>query len=176
MVLYSLRSFSVLAALSFVGAACAQTEAPAPSEPSTTVTHPTANPELDGASTASRSNKDLRIATASSSQPVSDGMPVRSESGDLLGRVSTIIPGDSRNDAYVVVGDLQGLATIMPYATATAMAREDKLVVDRTAFEKAPKLQKAQIEDRSLEGVERRSDDYWKKYALASDSTGPIRR
>lgn len=164
----ALRSFSVLAALSFAGAAYAQ---------STTVTHPTANPELDGASTASRSSEDTRLATASSSsRTVSDGMQVRSESGDLLGRVSTIIPGDAHNDAYVVVGDLQGLATLMPYATATAMTQEDKVVVDRAAFEKAPKLQKTQVEDTSLDGVERRSDNYWKKYALGSDDTGPTRR
>ena len=175
--MYTLRSFSVLAALSFAGAACAQTEGPVPNGPSTTVTRPTANPELDGASTASRSKEDMRIATASpGSRAVSDGMQVRSESGDLLGRVSTVLPGDSRNDAYIVVGDMQGFATIMPYATATAMARENKLIVDRTAFEKAPKLQKAQLEDRSLEGVEHRSDEYWKQYAMGSDSTGPTRR
>jgi hypothetical protein len=170
----TLRSFSVLAALSFVGAACAQTQTTAPNGPSTTVTHPTANPELDGASTASR-NGDERVATASS-PAVSDGMQVRSESGELLGRVSSIIPGDSRNESYVVVGDLQGLATIMPYETATAMTQHNKMVVDRTAFEKAPKMQQTQMEDRSLEGSQRKADEYWKKYAMNEDSTGPVRR
>jgi hypothetical protein len=169
-----LRSFSVLAALSLAAAAYAQTDTPAQNAPSTTVTHPTPNPELAGASTASRTH-NTRMAAASS-QPISDGMQVRSESGDLLGSVSTIIPGDQRNDAYVVMGDIQGLATMMPYEMAAGMAQKDKLVVDRTAFEKAPKLQKAQIEDRSLEGFKRRSDDYWKKHAMSEDSTGPTRR
>lgn len=167
-----LRSFSVLAALSFAGAACAQTESTAPNGPSTTVTHPTANPELDGASTASR---DTHMAAASS-PVVSNGMQVRSESGELLGSVSSIIPGDSRNDNYVVVADLQGLATMMPYSTATQMAQKDKLVVDRTAFEKAPKVQQSQTEDDTRDRFERKADEYWKRYAMSSDSTGPMRR
>jgi len=165
------RSFSVLAALSFVGAACAQTET-APNGPSTTVTHPTANPELDGASTASR---NTRVAT-SDSAGVSNGMQVRSESGDLIGRVSAIIPGDSRDENYVVMADQQGMASLIPYSTATAMVHDDKLVIDRTAFEKAPKVQNTQLEDRSLSGLQRKSDEYWNRYAESADSTGPVRR
>ncbi|HEY6923578.1 MAG TPA: hypothetical protein VI653_08925 [Steroidobacteraceae bacterium] len=168
-----LHSFSVLAALSFAGAACAQTVSPAPNGPSTSVTHPTANPELDGASTAAR---DARIAAASAPAAVSNGMQVRSESGELLGSVSSIIPGDSRNDHYVVVADLQGLATMMPYSTAIQMAHKDKLVVDRTAFEKAPKVQQSQSEDDTRDRFERKADEYWKSYAMNPDSTGPVRR
>jgi hypothetical protein len=168
-----LRSFSVLAALSFAGAACAQTESAAPNGPSTSVTHPTANPELDGASTASRHNPRL---AAASSPTVSNGMQVRSESGELLGSVASIIPADSRNDSYVVVADLQGLATMMPYSTATQMAQKDQLVVDRTAFQKAPKVQQSQTEDDTRDRFERKADEYWKKYAMNPDSTGPMRR
>lgn len=168
-----LRSFSVLAALSFAGAASAQTENPAPNGPSTSVTHPTANPELDGASTASR---DTTRMAAASSATVSNGMQVRSESGELLGSVASIIPGDSRNDHYVVVADLQGLATMMPYSTAAQMAHTDKLVVERTAFEKAPKIQQSQTEDDTRDRFERKADEYWKKYAMSPDSTGPVRR
>ncbi len=168
-----LRSFSVLAALSFAGAACAQTQNTAPNGPSTSVTHPTANPELDGASTASR---DTARMAAASSATVSNGMQVRSESGELLGSVSSIIPGDSRNDNYVVVADLQGLATMMPYSTAAQMAHSDKLVVERTAFEKAPKVQQSQTEDDTRDRFERKADEYWKKYAMSPDSTGPMRR
>jgi hypothetical protein len=168
----TLHSLGVLAALSFIGAACAQTETPAPNGPSATVTHPTANPELDGASTASRGDRQ-RLATASSP---TDGMQVRSESGELLGRIASVIPGDARNESYVVVGDLQGLAVMMPYATASAMTQHDKMVVDRTAFEKAPKVQETQVEDHSLEGSQRKADEYWKRYAMREDSTGPVRR
>jgi len=167
----TLRSFSVLAALSFAGAACAQTET-APNGPSTTVTHPTANPELDGASTASRKE---RLAM-SDSAAVSSGMQVRSESGELMGRVSAIVPGDSGDKNYVVMADQQGLASLMPYSTATAMVHNDKLVIDRTAFEKAPKVQDTQLEDRSRHALERKSDEYWNRYAMSADSTGPVRR
>jgi hypothetical protein len=168
-----LRSFSVLAALSFAGAACAQTESTVPNEPSTAVTHPTTNPELDGASTAPRDTKHM---AAASSPTVSNGMQVRSVSGELLGSVSAIIPGDSRNDSYVVLADLQGLATLVPYSTATQMAQKDKLVIDRTAFEKAPKVQQSQTEDDTRDRFERKADEYWKRYAMSADSTGPVRR
>jgi hypothetical protein len=166
----TLRSLSVLAALSFIGAAGAQAQ----TTPSTTVTHPTPNPELDGASTASRPS-DGRVATASSSA-VRNGMQVTSESGEPLGKVASIIPGDARNESYVVVGDQQGLATMMPYETAIAMTHHNKMVVDRTAFEKAPKVQQTQSEDQPLEGSQRKADEYWKKYAMNEDSTGPVRR
>jgi hypothetical protein len=168
-----LRSFSALVALSFAGAACAQTEGTAPNGPTTTVTHPTANPELDGASTAPRQASHL---AAASSPAVSNGMQVRSESGELLGSVSSIIPGDSRSDSYVVVADLQGLATMMPYSTATQMAQKDKLVIDRSTFQKAPKIQQSQTEDDTRDRFERKADEYWKRYAMSPDSTGPVRR
>lgn len=167
----TLRSVSVLAALSFVGAAYAQTET-APNGPTTTVTHATANPELDGASTASR---NTRVAT-SDAAAVSSGMQVRSQSGELMGRVSAIVPGDSRDKSYVVMADQQGMASLMSYSTAAGMVHNDKLVIDRTAFEKAPKVQNAQLEDRSLDGLERKSDEYWDRYATSADSTGPVRR
>jgi len=169
--MYILRSFSVLAALSFAGAACAQTQSTVPNGPSLTVTHPTANPELDGASTASRSH-----LAAASAPAVSDGMQVRSESGELLGSVSSIIPGDSRSDSYVVVADLQGLATMMPYSTATQMARKDQLVVDRSTFRKAPKIQQSQTEDDTRDRFERKADEYWKRYAMSLGATEPVRR
>ena len=103
-------------------------------------------------------------------------MQVRSESGDLIGRVSAIIPGDSRDENYVVMADQQGMASLIPYSTATAMVHDDKLVIDRTAFEKAPKVQNTQLEDRSLSGLQRKSDEYWNRYAESADSTGPVRR
>lgn len=168
-----LHTFSMLAALSFIGAAGAQTEQSVPNGPTTSVTHPSANPELDGASTASRA--PTRMAAASS-PAVANGMQVKSQSGDLLGSVSSIIPADSHNGSYVVVADLQGLATMMPYSTASLMARNDKLVVDRATFQKAPKIQQSQTEDDTRARFERKADEYWNQYAMNPDATGPVRR
>ena len=65
---------------------------------------------------------------------------------------------------------------MMPYSTATQMTQKDKLVVDRTAFQKAPKVQQSQPEDDTRDRFERKADEYWKRYAMNPDATGPVRR
>ena len=163
------RSFSVLAALSLTGAVCAQTPSPpqlAPDTPSASVTTPTPNPELDGASTAQRHGATL-IAAASTGK-VDSGMRVKSPSGDFLGTVASIIPSDSGKDAYVVIADLQGMATPVPYRTASSMVQHDMLVMDESRFMNAPKVQQYQAEDGSRVVWEKKADNYWKQPAMSS--------
>ena len=107
----TLRSFSVLAALCISGPAYAQSQAPlAADTPSASVLNPTPNPELDGASTAQRA-MPLRLVTASPGN-IDSGMQVKSPSGDLLGTVASIIPGNSHNEGYVVIADPGGAARL----------------------------------------------------------------
>jgi hypothetical protein len=159
------RSFSVLAALSLVGAAAAQTPVAPTNNPSASVTTPTPNPELDGASTVQRSGT-LHMAAASPGN-VDAGMRVKSPSGDLLGTVASIVPGTSNSEGYVVIANPQGLATPMPYGTASAMVQHDTLVVDKARFLKAPKVQDDQTEDGSRTVWERKADQYWKPSATS---------
>jgi hypothetical protein len=149
----TLRSFSVLAALSLTGAVCAQTP-------------------LDGASTVQR-NGATHMAAASPGK-VDSGMRVRSSSGDLLGTVASIIPSDSGKDAYVVIADLQGIATPVPYRAASAMVQHDMLVVDKSRFANAPKVQQYQTDDGPSVVWEKKADSYWKQAAAtrSEDKSG----
>jgi len=172
-----LRSFSVLAALTLTGAAHAQTQtAPRqmpPNAPSTAVTTPTPNPELDGASTAQR-NDPLRMAAASAGN-VDSGMQVKSPSGDVLGRVASIVPSDSNKEGYVVIADLQGIATPVPYRAASAMIHHDTLVVDKSRLANAPKVQQYQTEDGPSDVWQKKADSYWKRAAMSPDEASDVR-
>ena len=147
----TLRSFTVLAALSLAGAACAQTQLPS--------------------NMTAQRNDPTHMAAASSGK-VDSGMRVRSSSGDLLGTVASIIPSDSGNDAYVVIADLQGIATPVPYRAASAMVQRDMLVVDESRFANAPKVQQYQTEDGPRGAWEKKADSYWKQSAMSSEANG----
>jgi hypothetical protein len=168
---------SVLAAFSLAGAAYAQKEpGPAANTPSTSVMHPTPNPELDGASTAARQNPGpTRMATAAPGK-VATGMQVRSESGDLLGNVASIVPGESNGEGYVVVASANGVATPLPYSTASAMVQNETMVVNKNRFEQAPKVQQYQGEDVSRAKWEKKADSYWKRYAMSPEQPAGAKR
>jgi hypothetical protein len=161
----ALRTFSVLVAVSLAGAAYAQPQM-APDTPSASVTNPTPNPELDGASTARRSGdwrSDATQVAAASSGIIESGMPVKSQSGAVLGTVASIVPSDFNNEDYVVIANPQGIAIPVPYRTATTMVRNDALVMNETRFENAPKVQQYQTEDASSSLWEHKADNYWKR-------------
>jgi|SRR6185437_300761 len=107
---------------------------------------------------------------------VTDGMQVRSESGALLGSVSSIVPADSGKKSYVVVADPQGRATPVPYSAASAMVQKHTLVVNASKFEKAPKVQDTMPEDDTRAHWQERADSYWSRYAMSPDSSGGVLR
>jgi hypothetical protein len=172
-----LRSVSVLAAVSVAGFVYAQAQtAPnqmAPGTPSTSVTTPTPNPELDGASTAQRRDP-LRMAAASDGS-VGAGMQVKSPSGDVLGRVASIVPSDTDKEGYVVIADLQGIATPVPYRAASSMVQHNTLVVSKSRLANAPKVQQYQTEDGPSDVWEQKADKYWKRSAMSPDGVSDVR-
>jgi hypothetical protein len=171
----TLRNFTVLAALSLAGAAYAQTQAtpdpqtgpPLPSQSSrgapasddstrsaassphqrdatsqsTQESTPDANPDPSSAATPHQRGA-TRMAAAGT---ISSGMEVKTPSGDSLGTVAAIIPGVSSGSGYVVIASPPGSATAVPYATASAMVRNDALVMDK-----------------------KKADNYWSKYSPMS--------
>lgn len=156
------RSFTVLAAVCVAGAAYAQRPPEmAPDTPSPSVLNPTPNPELDGASTAPRDGR-IRMVAASPGN-IDSGMRVKSTSGDLLGTVASIIPGNSHNEGYVVIANSEGVATPLPYGTASSMVRRDTIVLDKARFVNAPKVQQYQTEDGSSTVWEEKAESYWKR-------------
>jgi hypothetical protein len=129
-----------------------------------------ANPDPSAASTPHQQSS-TRLAETGPGGKVSSGMEVQSESGEPLGVVIDIIPGPS--DAhYVVIATPGGNATPVPYSTAKSMVRNDKLVIDRSRFDKAPKVQ--QSEDRSSQTWQNKADNYWGKKGSTTSSDDRI--
>jgi hypothetical protein len=134
------RSFGVLAALCIAGPAYTQSQA---------------------------QQGPLRLVTASPGN-IDSGMQVKSPSGHLLGTVASIIPGNSHNEGFVVIAGPEGTATPVPYGTASSMVRRDAIVLDKSRFAKAPKVQQYQTEDGSSTVWEQKANDYWKRNANTS--------
>ncbi len=103
-------------------------------------------------------------------------MQVRSETGDLLGNVASIVPGESNHEGYVVVAGSDGVATPLPYGAAKAMVQNDTVVVNKARFEQAPKVQQYQTEDVTRAKWESKADHYWKRYALSPEQPPGARR
>ncbi|MDB6045148.1 MAG: hypothetical protein JWM63_3699 [Gammaproteobacteria bacterium] len=194
----TLRNFTVLAALSLAGAAYAQTQAtpdpqtgpPLPSQSSrgapasddstpsaassphqrdvtsqsTQESTPDANPDPSSAATPHQRGA-TRMAAAGT---ISSGMEVKTPSGDSLGTVAAIVPGVSSGSGYVVIASPPGSATAVPYATASAMVRNDALVMDKASLQNAPKVQQDQMEDGSSKTWQKKADNYWSKYSPMS--------
>ena len=104
----------------------------------------------------------IDVATAVGGN-VEHGMVVKSPAGDILGTVASIVPGKSdKSDGYVVVAGSGGAATPLPYSEASARVKHDALVVDKSRFLNAPKVQQYQSEDGSSTVWEQKADQYWK--------------
>jgi hypothetical protein len=103
-------------------------------------------------------------------------MRVRSESGDLLGNVASIVPAESNREGFVVIGSPTGVATPVPYSAASGMVQNDTIVVNKSRFERAPKVQQSQGEDVSPATWEQKADRYWKSHAMSSERSGAVNR
>jgi hypothetical protein len=117
----------------------------------------------------------MRMATAAPGK-IGTGMQVRSETGDLLGNVASIVPGQSNNEGYVVIASSNGVATPVPYSAASAMVQKETVVVNKARFDQAPKVQQYQGEDVTRATWEKKADSYWKRYAMSPEQPSGVRR
>lgn len=179
-----LYGLGVLAALSLVGGAYAQTETTpgGPSAPTPSVTDSPTNPEMAGASTAAPRDSppdvhdDVPPSATAGPGKIAAGMRVRSQSGDLLGNVASIVPAASNREGFVVIASPSGVATPVPYSEASAMVQNDTIVVNKSRFVRAPKVQESQGEDVTPATWEQRADRYWKSYIMSSERSGAVDR
>jgi hypothetical protein len=175
-----MNALSVFAALSIAGAAFAQAPNPPPQQASgpaaassphqrdtlsapTTEATPSENPGPTGASSPHQRDS-TRLAAADSGGVVSPGMIVQDRSGQSIGTVADVIPGKSGQHGFVVVSGKDGSATPVPANIAREMAKNGHLILDRAAFESAPKVQKSDISGSSGSAWERKADQYWQKH------------
>jgi len=138
---------------------------------------PNENPDPAAASSPHQQNS-LHMAEAGTARAVQPGMTVQAPSGELLGTVVDLVPGPtgSTESGYVVIASSGGSATPVPYAAASSMIQNGKIVVERTRLESAPKVQQSQLEDRSSKTWQSKADKYWGARASSDTdrrSSGP---
>jgi hypothetical protein len=90
-------------------------------------------------------------------------LPVESSSGHSLGTVSKVVPGlnGQRSSGYVLVSGSHGKSVPVPYPTAHAMVRGGKLVLNKSRFEHAPKVTRAELRNRADRAWRIKADRYW---------------
>jgi len=130
---------------------------------------PQTNPN-PGAQATPHQKAVTRVAEAGG---VSSGMAVQSEAGHPLGFVVDVVPGSSgtQESGYVVIaGAAGGGATPVPYSAASSMIQDGKLVIDKSRFEHAPKVQQNQIEDQAT--WKPKADSYWGESGMHTGHMG----
>jgi hypothetical protein len=100
------------------------------------------------------------LATA---QGVEPGMAVQDRSGQPLGSVSKVLPGDSSSHGYVVISTPDGKATPMPAMAASSMTANGRIVVDRSTLKGAPKVKESDLDTNSTHWHSK-TDRYWSKH------------
>jgi hypothetical protein len=88
-------------------------------------------------------------------------------SGQTLGTVTDVVQAKSGHRGYLVVAGKQstGTATPVPYQLANSMTKNGIIVLDRGAFEQAPKVAQSQLSGRSSSRWQRKVDQYWNKHS-----------
>jgi len=116
-------------------------------------------PTSPGVQSGPRQNNATRLAEAGLSGAVTTGMMVKDRSGETLGTVARVSPSNERH-RYVVISSAVGNATPVPYSVASSAMAAGKIILDRAAFEQAPKIPPSQI-SRSPRNWQTKVDRYW---------------
>ena len=95
------------------------------------------------------------------------GLPVETSSGQQLGSVVDIVRDIAGTPSYAVVA-IDNDTTAVPYATATAMIRGDKVVMSQQRLADAPKVKQTEWLDQTSSKWRTESDRYWGNTRTAS--------
>jgi sporulation protein YlmC with PRC-barrel domain len=180
---------SIVGALSVLGVALAQTpQQTPPPQPSTSQTEGTAadrvRPGEAPTQGARRQAEDPRPATKETEGTAADRTPpgkTPTRQGDLakrgaqseiigaavvtsanapIGKVVDVVFDATDQPAFVVIQS-EGKAVAVPYAVANSMKTADKIVIDRSRLQAAPKVKEGQWRDESSRSWKKESEQYW---------------
>lgn len=90
------------------------------------------------------------------------GRAVVSPTNAPLGEVSEVV-FDSRGQPAFVVISMEGKSSALPYATASSMMSGDKVVIDKSRLQGAPKLKAGEWRDQSSTGWKNEASRYWER-------------
>jgi len=185
--------FSTAAGLVFLGSALAQVQQPPPSAtPSTRETEGTAADRTPPGETpmqqAPAQPEDALPSTSPTEGTAADrtppgqtktmkeaavgrqgqgtemvGVAVVSPTDAPLGEVVDVVFDSAHQPAYVVISS-EGQAAAVPYSVASSMRSADKIVIDRSRLEAAPKVKQGEWKKSEAGGGwKRESSRYWER-------------
>ena len=142
---------------------------------------PTATPEPTGAASQHQrdtvqgkagdneraAGKDRQMAGATKPKDKLVGLPVETSSGTPLGSVVDIVRDDAGKPTYAVVA-IDNDTTAVPYATASSMVHDGKVVMSQSRLTGAPKVKQSEWLDQSSTAWRSESDRYWGNTRTAS--------
>jgi hypothetical protein len=189
----NLHTFSIAAIVLLAVAASSQAQQPTtpPAGPATSPTEGTAadrtRPGQTPTQTAPRQAEDPRPATSETEGTAADrtspgsattgggdaakrgaqrselvGAAVVSSADAPLGEVVDVV-FDARNQPSFVVIESQGKAVAVPYAAANSMKKADKIVIEQSRLQGAPKLEEGAWRDPASKRWQQESTRYWER-------------
>jgi hypothetical protein len=167
----TLRTLSMLSAVGLLSAVSAQTLAAQGAQPATppaAATPPSVNPEAGANERAAGKEKQIAGDTKPKDKLV--GLPVETPSGQPIGSVVDIVRDRSGNPTYAVVA-IDNDTTAVPYETASAMVRDDKVVMSPTRLANAPKVKQTEWLDQTSSKWRTEADRYWGTTRTATPGT-----
>jgi len=100
------------------------------------------------------------------------GLQVQSPAGEALGAVIDVTLDAQRQPEYVVISTGNDTATAVPYATASALIKGNKVVVDRTKLQNSPQVAQSELRDKANSKWRADADKYWAAGGIRSASPG----
>jgi hypothetical protein len=179
-----LSTSCVAAALGFLGVAVAQEQqTQPPPEPSTSQTEGTAadrtKPGETPTQAAPAQAQDPRPSTSETEGTAADRTPPGktpttqgSQGSEIVGAV-VVTPAeaplgkvvdvvfDSKNQPEFVVISSAGKSMAVPYSVANSMMTADKIVIDQSRLQAAPKIKQGEWRNESSAGWKKESTSYW---------------
>lgn len=126
-----------------------------------------------------RQQEDPRPATSQTEGTAADNtMPGRTPTGEMarrseiigasvvttsnapLGKVVDVVFDAAKQPAFVVI-ESAGKATAVPYSVASSMKTADKIVIDQSRLQAAPKVKSGEWRNESNAGWKKEATKYW---------------
>jgi hypothetical protein len=162
----TLRTLGILSALGLLSAVSAQALAAQGAEEA----NPPAAAQSPAGENERAAGKEKQIAGDTKPKDKLVGLPVETPSGQPIGSVVDIVRDRSGNPTYAVVA-IDNDTTAVPYETASAMVRDDKVVMSPTRLANAPKVKQTEWLDQTTSKWRTEADRYWGTTRTATPGT-----
>ena len=161
-----LQVYGLIASVGFAGTALAQ-ETATPQSPSASVEAGATSDEAPGRRAQEKVREGSEAMT--STKATTDrggrrlvGASVVTRTNAPLGQVTEVVFDSKQQPAFVIIST-EDQSSAVPYAAASSMMSGDKVVIDQSKLQSAPKLKQGEWKDQSPAEWQADAERYWNK-------------